>query len=195
MNYRKYHGSRVAWTMSALPCKSVSSSQGLSWKRGKTTIAESGSPPWIQETQPVYKTKASVMDIDISLNEIPEEHVYVRSISGCLRSETGTCQNVCCIVWNIVYRCLLNVTSCASCAVNSGSFNFHGVIFDFLFYFFESIIPSLDWTIDRYYVTRYYSVYLDDVYFRPHFFRVRALKSCKSRWWIYNWKIFLYILL
>lgn len=135
MNYRKYHGSRVAWTMSALPCKSVSSSQGLSWKHGKTTIAESGSPPWIQETQPVYKTKASVMDIDISLNEIPEEHVYVRSISGCLRSETGTCQNVCCIVWNIVYRCLLNVTSCASCAVNSGSFNFHGVIFDFLFLF------------------------------------------------------------
>lgn len=124
MNYRKYHGRhlRVAWTVSALPCKSVSSSQGLSWKRGKTTIAESGSPPWIQETQPVYKTKASVMDIDISLNEIPEEHVYVRSISGCLRSETGTCQNVCCIVWNIVYRCLLNVTSCASsCAVNSAT--------------------------------------------------------------------------
>lgn len=149
MNYRKYHGSRVAWTVSALPCKSVSSSQGLSWKRGKTTIAESGSPPWIQETQPVYKTKASVMDIDISLNEIPEEHVYVRSISGCLRSETGTCQNVCCIVWNIVYRCLLNVTSCASCAVNSGSFSFHHY---FRFFFsissnrssFHSIGRSID---------------------------------------------------
>lgn len=53
-----------------------------------------------QETQGVYKTKASVTDIDISLNEIPEERVYVRSISGCLRSETGTCQNVCCIVRN-----------------------------------------------------------------------------------------------
>lgn len=62
---------------------------------------EFGSPV-VQEIQPVGKTKASVMDIDISLNEIPEERVYVRSISGCLQSETGTCQNVCCIVWNAV---------------------------------------------------------------------------------------------
>lgn len=92
------------------------------------------------------------MDIDISLNEIPEEHVYVRSISGCLRSETGTCQNVCCIVWNIVYRRLLNVTSCASCTLE---YNFHGVIiiFDFLFHFFESY---------------YYSVFLHDVHFCPN---------------------------
>lgn len=154
------------------PCKSVSSSQGLSWKRGKTTIAESGSPPWIQETQPVYKTKASVMDIDISLNEIPEEHVYVRSISGCLRSETGTCQNVCCIVWNIVYRRLLNVTSCASWTLE---YNFHGVIiiFDFLFHFFES----------------YYSVFLLRCSFSSKLYRVgvliNLLKSRKSRWWIY----------
>lgn len=125
--------------------KSARSSRFVLKARVKTTPSGRGIPLALeQETQPVYKTKASVTDIDISLNEIPEErvYVYVRSISGCLRSETETCQNVCCIVRNtraFVSQRLLNA-SCASFTVTSMQFWRGNAISDFLPSYFEYLI-------------------------------------------------------